>query len=78
LFAATLTWPDCSRECSIIGHKHVCGSDGNTYMNQCYLEVEACRNNSKKLFTVAETECKPGDFSRPVRTPKCLDYFLTR
>ena len=36
--------------------KPVCGNDGNTYMNECFLKLESCRNN-RPIKVYQPTEC---------------------
>ena len=50
---------DCGRLCFGL-HDPVCGSDGKTYSNKCYLEAERdCHNPS--LTVVHEGECNKGN-----------------
>ncbi|XP_069938067.1 four-domain proteases inhibitor [Cherax quadricarinatus] len=39
-------------------HDPVCGTDGKTYSNSCYLRVEACKNPHLKLSVDYNGECK--------------------
>ncbi|KAJ8395172.1 hypothetical protein AAFF_G00036280 [Aldrovandia affinis] len=46
----------CPTEC-VDSHQPVCGSDGNTYSNECELNVRAC-TQQQDLRVVAQGECK--------------------
>ncbi|XP_072039204.1 uncharacterized protein [Amphiura filiformis] len=50
------TEPPCPDVCPT-NYSPVCGTDGQTYTNQCQLEVEACTNN--RQLTVAHTGSCP-------------------
>ncbi|XP_065056519.1 agrin-like isoform X1 [Rhopilema esculentum] len=59
----------CEQACPLIV-KHVCGSDGKDYANECIMKFESCE--LKKNISVAkEGPCKPKDCEEPC--PRNLD-----
>jgi len=42
----------------------VCGSNGDTYQNECYLKQAACKQQSEILL-VSEGSCATGTYSAP-------------
>ncbi|CAL4069381.1 unnamed protein product, partial [Meganyctiphanes norvegica] len=47
---------DCLRPCPK-HYRHVCGSDGKTYDNECILNYASCRNPSDNIVVAHEGEC---------------------
>jgi hypothetical protein len=44
----------CNYQCSL-DFKPVCGNDGKTYINECYMRLESCRLNRKiKIYQPVE------------------------
>eukprot|EP00095_Tigriopus_kingsejongensis_P003781 maker-scaffold155_size301336-snap-gene-1.5 protein:Tk03781 transcript:maker-scaffold155_size301336-snap-gene-1.5-mRNA-1 annotation:"serine protease inhibitor dipetalogastin precursor" len=62
---------DCSKICSNI-FAPVCGSDGNTYSNECRLKAKACKDQSK-LVVFSSGGCETEDSTNvPNNTNECI------
>ncbi len=61
----------CDFECPL-DYKPVCANDGQTYLNECYMRLESCRQN-KKLKIYRAKECS--QVSNPCQELECEKYF---
>lgn len=51
----------------------VCGSNGDTYQNECYLKQAACKQQSEILL-VSEGSCATGRYNSPRLPPRKMAW----
>merc|ERR1711953_91670 len=67
----------CEERCPMI-HSPICGSDYQTYYNECELRVAACKKPDLNIYQMAEGECPcPGFMCPRMYMPVCGSDGLT-
>uniref|UniRef100_A0A8C5S8E6 Kazal-like domain-containing protein n=1 Tax=Laticauda laticaudata TaxID=8630 RepID=A0A8C5S8E6_LATLA len=56
-------WATCLSEKCNSDYVPVCGSNGDTYQNECYLRQAACKQQSE-ILVASEGSCATGRYSR--------------
>lgn len=64
---------NCNNEICIEIYKPVCGTDGITYSNQCFLEIAACKNPDKQINIQSKGDCSLCPFHNPCAGINCSD-----